>query len=89
MENGVLKNMIVEIRLIMIILMYSAKKIRANQPPIYSTLKPDTSSDSPSAKSNGLRLVSAKHEVIHIINNNIFPQKKWNIIWDCVIFVKE
>lgn len=43
-----------------IILQYSARKINANHPPIYSTLNPDTSSDSPSAKSNGLRFVSAK-----------------------------
>lgn len=53
--------------------MYSAKKIRANQPPIYSTLNPDTNSDSPSAKSKGLRLVSAKHVMTHIMNSNKFP----------------
>jgi len=35
-------------------------KIRANKPLLYSILNPDTSSDSPSAKSNGVRLVSAK-----------------------------
>ncbi len=42
------------------ILVYSAMKIRANRPPLYSTLKPETNSDSPSAKSNGVRFVSAK-----------------------------
>lgn len=41
------------------ILEYSAKKINANPPLLYSTLKPETSSDSPSAKSKGVRLVSA------------------------------
>jgi hypothetical protein len=41
---------------------YSAKKIKANPPLEYSTLKPDTNSDSPSAKSKGVRLVSAKLE---------------------------
>jgi hypothetical protein len=41
-------------------LAYSAMKIRANKPLLYSILNPDTSSDSPSAKSNGVRLVSAK-----------------------------
>lgn len=41
------------------ILAYSAKNKRANLKPPYSTLKPDTSSDSPSAKSKGARLVSA------------------------------
>lgn len=59
-----------------IILIYSAKKIKANHPPIYSTLKPDTNSDSPSAKSNGLRFVSAKHVINHIISNIILPEKK-------------
>lgn len=44
-------------------LRYSARKIIANHPPIYSTLNPETNSDSPSAKSKGERLVSAKHEI--------------------------
>ena len=34
-------------------------KIKANEPALYSVLKPETSSDSPSAKSKGVRLVSA------------------------------
>lgn len=38
---------------------YSAMKIRANVPPAYSVLKPETSSLSPSAKSKGVRFVSA------------------------------
>lgn len=38
---------------------YSAIKINANIPLLYSTLNPETSSLSPSAKSNGVRLVSA------------------------------
>lgn len=87
-ENGDIKNIFVEISLIIIIFIYSAKKISANQPPIYSTLKPDTNSDSPSAKSKGLRFVSAKQDVIHIINNNKFPQKKCNIVWDIIISLK-
>lgn len=48
------------------ILAYSAKKNRAKGPPAYSTLKPDTSSDSPSVRSKGARLVSARVEVYHI-----------------------
>ena len=48
------------------ILAYSAKKNRANGPPAYSTLKPETSSDSPSVRSKGARLVSAKVEMYHI-----------------------
>lgn len=48
------------------ILAYSAIKIRANPPLLYSMLNPETSSDSPSAKSNGVRLVSASLEANHI-----------------------
>jgi len=39
---------------------YSAIKISANILLLYSVLNPDTSSDSPSARSNGVRFVSAK-----------------------------
>ena len=55
------------------ILAYSAIKISANPKLPYSTLNPDTSSDSPSAKSNGVRLVSARHETnqIPIMGRNI------------------
>lgn len=45
---------------------YSAKKKRAKGPPAYSTLKPETSSDSPSVRSKGARLVSARVEIYHI-----------------------
>jgi len=41
------------------ILVYSAIKINAKGPLLYSVLNPDTSSDSPSAWSNGVRFVSA------------------------------
>lgn len=47
-------------------LAYSARKNRAKGPPAYSTLNPDTSSDSPSVKSNGARFVSARVEMYHI-----------------------
>lgn len=43
-------------------LAYSAIKIRANPPLLYSVLNPDTNSDSPSAKSKGVRLVSANDD---------------------------
>lgn len=59
--------MIVVKAFIRIMLVYSAIKNRANGPAAYSTLKPDTNSDSPSVKSNGARLVSAKVEINHII----------------------
>lgn len=39
----------------------------ANGPAAYSTLNPETSSDSPSVRSNGARLVSARVEMYHII----------------------
>ena len=61
-----------------IILAYSAIKIKANPTLPYSILKPDTNSDSPSAKSKGVRLVSAMQEIsqIPIIgkNNKTFNQ---------------
>jgi len=55
------------------ILAYSAIKIKANPSLPYSMLNPDTNSDSPSAKSKGVRLVSAKQEINQIptIGNNI------------------
>jgi len=46
---------------------YSAIKIIAKKDPIYSVLYPDTSSLSPSGKSNGARFVSA----ITVINHKI------------------
>jgi hypothetical protein len=50
------------------ILPYSAINKIANPMAAYSMLKPETSSDSPSAKSKGVRLDSANIEIIHIIN---------------------
>jgi len=47
-----------------IILVYSARKIIAKNPPINSMLNPETNSDSPSAKSKGLRFTSAKQLII-------------------------
>lgn len=46
---------------------YSARKNRAKGPAAYSTLNPDTNSDSPSVRSNGARFVSARVEINHII----------------------
>ena len=48
---------------IMMMFAYSARKNRANGPAAYSTLNPETSSDSPSVRSNGARLVSANVEM--------------------------
>jgi hypothetical protein len=48
------------------ILPYSAKNTKIYPPPLYSILNPDTNSDSPSAKSKGLRFVYAKQVSPHI-----------------------
>ena len=48
------------------ILIYSARKIKTNPIALYSILKPDTNSLSPSLKSKGVRLVSASKLIINI-----------------------
>ena len=53
--------------LITIMFVYSAMKINANVPDLNSVLNPETSSDSPSAKSKGVRFVSARQEINHMI----------------------
>jgi len=47
-------------------LAYSARKNSAKGPPAYSTLNPETSSDSPSVRSKGARFVSARVEMYHM-----------------------
>lgn len=49
-----------------IILRYSARKIMVKSPLAYSTLNPETNSDSPSAKSNGALFVSAMQVIIQM-----------------------
>lgn len=61
--------------------MYSAMKNRANGPAAYSTLKPDTSSDSPSARSNGARLVSARVETNHIMARGQAGIRSQSVSW--------
>lgn len=46
---------------------FSPKKIKENSIPPYSTLNPDTNSDSHSAKSNGVRLTSIIKVMVNII----------------------
>lgn len=60
------KNKVAERVFIRRMLAYSARKKRANGPAAYSTLNPETSSDSPSVRSKGARLVSARVEIYHI-----------------------
>lgn len=77
------KNRIIVRVFIIIIFAYSARKKRANGPPAYSTLKPDTNSDSPSVKSKGARLVSARVEINHIIARG--HEGIINQIYSCVV----
>ncbi len=69
---------------IMMMFAYSARKNRANGPAAYSTLNPETSSDSPSVRSNGARLVSANVEMNHIMakghDGKINQRYSWVII---------
>lgn len=65
------------------IIIYSAIKIIANLPLLYSVLNPETNSLSPSAKSNGVRLSSPVIEIIHKKNgkrNRINLNLVWIII---------
>ena len=71
---------------------YSAIKIKAKGPALYSVLNPDTSSDSPSAKSKGVRLVSAWmvinqnkankgiSKIAGVMMKFLFKEKDWNNI---------
>jgi hypothetical protein len=51
----------------MLIFVYSAMKNSVSGPAAYSTLNPDTSSDSPSFRWNRARLVYASVEMNHIM----------------------
>lgn len=63
------------------ILAYSAKKINANPPLLYSVLNPETSSDSPSAKSKGVRFVSARQDANQIKDKGIVKNKNQQSRW--------
>src|SRR5271157_1772209 len=63
------RNMVEQSVAIRIMFMYSARKNTANAAPEYSTWKPATISDSPSATSNGWRLVSAMPEIRYTMNS--------------------
>lgn len=72
-----LKNSIAVIILKNRIIPYSPTKIRAKGPLEYSVLNPETSSDSPSEKSNGARLHSAtqdKYQIRRTGNVNIIRE---------------
>ena len=61
------KNITANKKLMNIIWEYSAKKNNAKVIEEYSTLYPETNSDSPSVRSKGALLVSAKHEIKNIM----------------------
>ena len=67
----------------MMMLAYSARKNRAKGPAAYSTLNPETSSDSPSVRSNGARLVSARVEINHITARGHAGMiiLEWRLVW--------
>ena len=65
--NGDPRKRMAVIAFITMMLAYSARKNIAKGPAAYSTLNPETSSDSPSVKSNGARFVSASVEIYHIM----------------------
>ena len=60
------RNSMVVINLNKRIIPYSLMKMKANKPAPYSTLNPDTSSDSPSERSKGVRFDSAIQSNIHV-----------------------
>src|SRR5436189_5578635 len=62
------RNRIAVIALTRIMLPYSPRKNSANVIAEYSTKYPATSSDSPSGRSKGARLVSARHEMKKMTN---------------------
>ena len=59
---------------------YSAKKNNAKPMLEYSTLKPETSSDSASGRSKGALFVSAKIEIKNIRNNGKNGIKKYTVV---------
>lgn len=61
--------------LIIKMLRYSDMKINANEKELYSVLKPLTNSDSPSEKSKGVRLVSARIDLNQIKYRGINKKK--------------
>ena len=62
-------------------LAYSARKNRAKGPAAYSTLNPETSSDSPSVRSKGARFVSASVDTYHIIASGQQEKNRYKGSW--------
>ena len=79
-ELGFKNRMVVKV-FINIMFVYSARKNRANGPAAYSTLNPETNSDSPSVRSKGARLVSARVEIYHIIARGHDEKMRYRGSW--------
>ena len=84
-----LRKMMVDKAFIRIMFMYSAIKNSANGPAAYSTLKPETSSDSPSVRSNGARLVSASVDTNHMNARGHVDRRNHEYSWDIINDDKE
>ncbi len=74
---------------IIMMLAYSARKNKANGPAAYSTLNPETSSDSPSVRSKGARLVSARVEINHIMASGHDENRSQVYSWVTIRFESE
>lgn len=70
------------------ILAYSAKKKNTNIAAECSVIKPETNSDSASAKSNGALFVSAIAPIKNIINTGSNGKKKKTAFWVSTLLVK-
>lgn len=76
-----LKNRMAVSVFISIMLAYSARKNKAKGPAAYSTLNPETSSDSPSVRSKGARFVSARVETYHIMASGQHGKMRYRGSW--------
>lgn len=63
------------------IMPYSQMKIKEKTPPPYSTLKPETSSDSPSEKSKGVRLLSDRMIYTHPTMKSTLKKENQKPAW--------
>jgi hypothetical protein len=70
------------------ILAYSAKKKKTNMAAECSVMKPETNSDSASAKSKGALLVSAIAPIKNIKNTGNKGNKKYTAFWASTLPVK-
>ena len=70
------------------ILAYSAKKKNTNIPAECSVIKPDTNSDSASARSKGALLVSAIHPIKKIMNRGNSGNKKYIVFCASMLTVR-